>query len=311
MKHLAVLGLGGVGGYLGGMLAKHYEKNPNVTISFICRGDHLQQIEEHGLHVKTPSLDFVAKPNHATDKPESIKPIDFLFCCTKTYGLESALHSIKTCVHRNTIFIPLLNGVDSFEHIKKIFPDNPVWNACIYIVSRKIAPGEIVVSGIEPKFFFGTDSKASEALSNFHNLMHEAAIPSIYTIEIVKEMWEKFFFISPVASLTSWLNQNIGEFRQHTNHVETLRLLINELKSVADKLNIPVDANIVNIVLDRVFFLPPETTTSMHSDFINKNETELESLTGYVVHLAKKHQLTLPTYEKIYQDLLLRNHSSE
>ena len=54
MKHLAVLGLGGVGGYLGGMLAKHYEKNPDVTISFICRGDHLQQIKEQLKTISEP-----------------------------------------------------------------------------------------------------------------------------------------------------------------------------------------------------------------------------------------------------------------
>lgn len=35
---IAILGLGGVGGYYGGKLAKRYEDTPNVEIYFIARG---------------------------------------------------------------------------------------------------------------------------------------------------------------------------------------------------------------------------------------------------------------------------------
>jgi len=307
MKHLAILGLGGVGGYLGGMLARHFEKDPAIKISFICRGEHLHKILIDGLHVKTPSLDFKTKPTYATDQPESLSPIDYVFCCCKTYDLETALRSIQNCVHQHTIFIPLLNGVDSYDHIKRIYPDNPVWNACIYIVSRKIAPAEILVSGIEPKLFFGSELVETSELQAFTNLMRSATVPIIHTNEIVKAMWEKYFFISPVASLTSWLNLTIGEFRVVPNHMKTILQLISELKSLAVKLQIPFDSNIEKIVIDRVNFLPPETTSSMHSDFIKNSKTELESLTGFVVRQAIAHQIVVPVYEKIYSDLNLEN----
>ncbi len=309
MKHLAILGLGGVGGYLGGMLARNFANDECISISFICRGEHLKKIQDVGLHVKTPSLDFTVTPDQATDQVASLKAIDFLFCCTKSYDLKNALLSLKSCMHPDCIIIPLLNGVDSYDEIKKIYPDNPVWNACIYIVSRLIAPGQILVSGIEPKLYFGSEKTNDDTVELFKQWMHDASIPAIYTREILQAMWEKYFFISPVASLTSWLNLTIGEFRIIPKHMATLLQLISELNSVAEKLEIPVDSHIEKIVLDRVSFLPHETTSSMHSDFIKKSKTELESLTGYIVRLAKSHHISVPTYEIIYKELSLKNNS--
>ena len=42
----------------------------------------------------------------------------------------------------------------------------------------------------------------------------------------------------------------------------------------------------------------------MHRDFMNKKaNTELEALTGFVVHEAKKKGLSTPIFDKIYQKL--------
>ena len=52
--HIAVFGVGGVGGYFGGRLAQAGEE-----VVFIARGDHLQAIRTHGLQVLSPKSDFV------------------------------------------------------------------------------------------------------------------------------------------------------------------------------------------------------------------------------------------------------------
>ena len=44
----------------------------------------------------------------------------------------------------------------------------------------------------------------------------------------------------------------------------------------------------------------------MHSDFKSGNATELETLTGVVVRLAHKHNIPVPLYEMIYNELKIR-----
>jgi ketopantoate reductase len=41
---ITIVGIGGVGGYYGGLLAKRYFDDEDVEIIFIARGDHLEQI---------------------------------------------------------------------------------------------------------------------------------------------------------------------------------------------------------------------------------------------------------------------------
>ena len=40
MKRIVIMGLGGVGGYFGGMLARTYATNREVEVYFVARGKH-------------------------------------------------------------------------------------------------------------------------------------------------------------------------------------------------------------------------------------------------------------------------------
>ena len=48
---ILIAGIGGVGGYFGGMLAHKYEHSDEIDISFLARGEHLNQIRKNGLKV--------------------------------------------------------------------------------------------------------------------------------------------------------------------------------------------------------------------------------------------------------------------
>ncbi len=48
---IIIAGIGGVGGYFGGLLAKYFYNNVNVEINFFARGGHLKEIQNNGLKV--------------------------------------------------------------------------------------------------------------------------------------------------------------------------------------------------------------------------------------------------------------------
>lgn len=125
MKKIAIAGIGGVGGYFGGWLAKHYE-NSDVEIYFIARGENETAIRDHGLQLETTSGNFTAHPKKVSADPNEIGPVDLLLCCTKTYDLEESIARLRPCITRDTVILPLQNGVDSRERIHKIFPEQEV-----------------------------------------------------------------------------------------------------------------------------------------------------------------------------------------
>ena len=76
---IAIIGIGGVGGYFGGKLAREYATSGKHEIIFIARGEHLKAIQKNGLQLFTKEGDYVAWPNIATDNPAVAGKFDLVF----------------------------------------------------------------------------------------------------------------------------------------------------------------------------------------------------------------------------------------
>ena len=204
---IAIAGLGGVGGYYGGLLAAHCAANPDIEVYFVARGAHLKKIQEQGLKVITETGSFVAHPTLATDNVEKIGTVDYLIMCTKSYDLNETVKQMKPCIGSETVILPLLNGADISERIRALLPSTEVWQGCVYIVGRLNEPGVVESSGGLHDLFFGYEQNAgSERLLFMEKLMKEAGIKAHLSKNIRSVIWRKFIFISTTASLTSCYN---------------------------------------------------------------------------------------------------------
>lgn len=85
----AVMGVGGLGGYIGGRLA-----HSGQEVTFIARGQRLQAIRANSLHVRGPDDEFVVQPAHATDEPHEVGPVDVVLLCVKNYDVPDAVARI-------------------------------------------------------------------------------------------------------------------------------------------------------------------------------------------------------------------------
>ena len=135
---IIIAGIGGVGGYFGGLLAKCFEEDEDVSVCFLARGAHLEVMRTNGLRVIKGSDEFVARPAVVSDKAEELGVGEVIVICTKSYDLEATIAQLKPCINEHTIILPLLNGVDSTERIKAMLPNTIVLQGCAYIVSRLI-----------------------------------------------------------------------------------------------------------------------------------------------------------------------------
>lgn len=299
---IVILGLGGVGGYYGGMLSRKYRTDEDIDIYFVARGAHLEKIKQFGLTVKTETGTFVTYPTLATNNVEEIGVADYIIVTTKSYDLESTMEQIKPCVGKQTVILPLLNGVDITERIQKILPQAEVWQGCTYIVGRLIEPGVVESSGNIHLLYFGYNNKTTDRLLDFEKVLKEAGFDAHFAPNIMSVIWKKFFFISSTASLTSYFDVSFGALLEGERK-ETLVALLNELLVVAHAEGVEMDETVIDAVIRQLEELPYHTTSSMHSDFTAHRNTELETLTGIVLRLAEKHNLELPVYTRVYEAL--------
>jgi 2-dehydropantoate 2-reductase len=298
-------GIGGVGGFFGGMLAYHFENNSNVTVSFIARGEHLKEIKTSGLKIVTGETQIIANPSICTDIIADVGIIDFIFICTKTYDLKNISENLGPSIDENTVIITLLNGTNNHKIVQKLYPNNLVLNGCVYIVSRLKNPGLIENSGNIQTLYFGKDNYENEKLNHLEKLLNIAKINANYTNCISQIVWEKFIFLSPIATATTALNKTIGELMQDTSDITFIMGLIDEVKHLAKAKKISLRSDITEITIAKLKSLPYQTTTSMHSDFqLKKSKTELEAITTIVIQEGDKYALKVPNYTYALERIL-------
>ncbi|TRW99887.1 ketopantoate reductase family protein [Flavobacterium gawalongense] len=309
---IGILGLGGVGGYFGGLLAKAYTQSEAIEIVFIARGETQKAIVQNGLKIicSASSLslgsdesEMIVFPNLVSNDPEEIGKLDYLICATKTYDIESSFLSIKNCITPKTIILPLYNGVDATERIEKLFPENTVLQGCVYIISMIVSPGVIRKIGPYEKLFFGSKTAPISKLNELQSIFEKAAIESYLVDTIEETVWEKFIFISALASATSYLNQNIGAILNNAANKAIYISLLNEITSVAFAKGLALPNDIVVQTIVKLEKSPQDATSSMHRDLLAGRNTEVVSLTKYVVDQAVKFGVATPTYQMILEKL--------
>ncbi len=298
---LAISGIGGVGGYYGGLLASHYANSADINIYFIARGKNLEAIRQHGLKVRTSDNEFTAIPTLATDQPTDIGKVDFLFCCTKAYDLEENITQLLPVIGTETVIIPLLNGVDIAGRIQQVLPGHHIWEGCCYIVSRLEEPG--IIEKTSPKDFLYFGSKNGDEMRQrlLLSLLTEAGISAYNPDDIDIRIWMKFVMISTTATITSYYNLSIGGIMQ--GHYDEFLELLKEIRRVAEAKGIHLPDDIVESTAKAQQLMPHDSTTSMHSDFMRGGRNELETLTGYVIRAAESLHINVPLYRKMYDQL--------
>lgn len=288
---IAIVGLGGVGAYIGAKLCTLKDEH---EIIFIARGKHLKAIQENGLKIIDMGKEDVYIP---TSAQESIaEPLDILFLCTKTYHSKEALLQLHDAISQDTLIIPVANGVNSKEMLSPL-THAKISDACVYIVSHKIAAG--IIKKSTENFFLVLSTEVQEILEP---LLQKAGLRTKFSDDIKREIWKKFLFISAMGSMTSFYKKGMGSIYQ--DHKDELIELLHEIHCVAIAEGIDLNVKEIDKVLTTASKLPLDAPTSLWLDIQENKQNELESLCHYVIYTGQKHNLSTPLMQKIYTKLI-------
>ncbi len=303
MMKIAIIGMGGVGGYYGGKLALKYAVSDDHQIFFIARGEHLGKIRKDGLKLITTEGDFTATPSLATDNPKELGPLDLIIFGVKGYDLENAARMITGNLHDNTVIIPLLNGVDNAERLKTVLNTGIIMNGCVYISTRIVSPGVVEHVGGPCALFFGPEEGPIDRYSGVETVMKDAGIKATLSDHITTDVWSKYIFVGPLGGITSMVNQPLGVIMENEEHRTMLEGLMKEVEAIAQARDIPLPKNIVQQSLNVASSFPYETRTSIQLDFEKGKQTEMETFTGYVVRSGRKLGIKTPLHDVVYAAL--------
>lgn len=306
IKNIAIIGVGGVGGYFGGKLCAANKENSGQNISFIARGTHLDEIRNKGLTLNTSDEGkFICRPSIASNDLNELPDPDLCVICVKGFDLEAALIKLKSKIKPHTIVLPLLNGVDIYSRIREILTDGIVLPACVYVGTHIEKPGVVTQKGGACKILMGKDpAHAQFRPEELFSIFNEANIKYEWFDDVYPQIWQKYIFIASFGLVTACFDKTIGEVMESRELSSYAKSVISETVSLAKQQNIVLPSGIEESSFNKAKNFPHETKTSFQRDFerLNKKD-ERELFGGTVIRLCKDEKIDCPVTEKLYEML--------
>jgi 2-dehydropantoate 2-reductase len=302
IRNFGIIGVGGVGGYFGGKLCRLQAIDPGISISFVARGEHLRAIQEVGLLLSTEDEDeLVCRPALATDDFARLPRLDLCLICVKEFDLPSVLTKLAPIVHRNTILLPLLNGVDAFSRTRAIIKNGIVLPACVYVGTHIERPGKVTQRGGACKILFGPDPLRPDfAPQELIALFEQARVKYEWTLDIQTEIWKKFIFICPFGLVTAAYNKTLGEVLADGQLQGEVQQIMQEAVSLALGLGIRLPADAIETSLAKGLGFPFEAKTSFQRDYerLDKRD-ERDLFAGTMIRLAEELAIDVPATRRV------------
>lgn len=303
---IAVVGIGGVGGYFGGKLAREYASSGKHEIIFIARGEHLRAIQKNGLQLYTREGQYTAWPNIATDDPSVAGQLDLVLFCVKSYSLEESARSLAPNIGKKTVVIPLLNGVDSTERLRTVLPGADVVSGSAYIISFLDQPGVVIQTQGACRLIFGTDDRTSaDRYANILEFFLEAKIDARLTDKMTEALWMKFLMMCPLGSLTAATGKTYGFIREDESLRGRLRAMMMEVAAVANARQVHLPDNAVDKTIEVIGGFSHDAKTSMQLDRERGKQTEVDTLTAFICRTGREAGIPTPLHDEVYRQLSL------
>ena len=298
---IAVMGSGGVGGYVGGRLAA-----AGQDVTFVARGAHLAAIREHGLALRSALGDVLIRPAQASDDPAAIGPVDLVIFAVKLYDTGAAAAATTPLLGPGTGVLTLQNGVDSTDLLGRVLGPAHVIGGVAHIAAVIEEPGVIRHTGTMASFAFGElDGTRSERVGALSNALQAAVVDHRVSADIRRDIWDKMAFLATFAGLTALLRLPIGPIREDAETRAVLRQGLSEAFAVARAKGIALPDDFVERTLERCDRLPYEMKSSMLQDLERGRRLELPWLSGAIVRLGQELGIHTPTHAFITTALKL------
>lgn len=301
--NFVVWGTGGVGGFFGGMLARHGQ-----NVWFVARGKHLAAMKEQGLCVNSSSGNFLIPPGKMTDNAAEAGRADVVLFCVKSYDTEFAARQLFPILTPRTFIISLQNGIDNEEAIQRVIPMGTVLGGVAYIYSTISGPGVITESGGPRKITLGampgSSNEVREDASGIVKVFSEAGINAELSNDISLELWKKFIFIAAVGGLTALTRLTLGEMLAVPETRTLLRNAMREAQLVAAAKGAAINSGYIDTLFDNLRRFDNNTRSSLYHDVVHGKPIEIEALSGTVVTYGHALHIPVPIHETIYGALL-------
>ena len=278
LRH-AILGVGGVGGLIGASLARLGD-----SVTAVVKKQSLASYPEQ-LKLESPFGNFAVPVARSAEVP----PVDVLWIAVKATQLQDSLAAV---IHPESVgaIVPLLNGIDHLELLRKQYGAERVIAATIAVESERVAPGHFAHRS--PFAILNVSSAGQPLLGSTLQQLQKTGFECHFVDDEVTLMWTKIVFLAPIALATTAFDQPAGGVMSNPERKAQWESCVREACAVATAEGAKVEANTVFAGMSRA---PYGMRSSMQKDVERGNPPELDAIAGPILRAGSRHGVDVRT----------------
>ena len=288
-----IVGAGGIGAYFGGELAR-----AGHDVTLFARGAHLDAVRAHGLTVRTPEGEFVARVG-ATNDPNELPASDVVIVAVKSYSLPDIAPVVRHVAERGADVVPLLNGVTAADElIAGGVPASRVLGGLARVSVVRTEPGVVERrSGFRSVVVGELGGGLSERATRIADALRSAGVDARASATMGVELWQKYVFITAMAAVCGLARASIGPVREAPGGRRLIQRAVAEVVDVARARSVPLPDDEAPRTAAYIDTLPAAMTPSFLLDLESGGPTELDTLSGAVSRLAAQAGIDTPVHD--------------
>lgn len=292
----ALIGLGAIGTVYGRMLHETYGRE----FAVIAGGERAQRLREKGATV-----------NGASFFPQVVEPgeefqADLVIVSVKNYQLDQAIGDVRSFVGKNTVLLPLLNGVTARDRLLAAFPENRVfYGLSIYIDAVRTAEGVFNTQDGVIQFGDADNAEPSPETEAVRDYLNGAGIKTEVCPDMVRAVWKKWMMNVGVNQVSAITRSPYGKVASVPSTLALLHEAMMEVVALAKASGIDLGEREALEFEGMMGRFSPEGKTSMLQDVEAKRRTEVDYFGGTAEELGKK--LNVPTPVNHVLTLLIKS----
>ncbi len=294
--HIVVIGAGALGAYFGGRF-----EEAGAKVTFLVRKKRAEQIQNHGLDIKSTKGDYAIKNPKIVTNASEIDAADLVFLSVKGYHLKGAMDDVKQLVEKGANVLPVLNGIEHVSVLQEQLGRDAVLGGLCFIIATLNNKGHVEHSSAFHNLVFGPLEPAQTTICNqLEELSKQANIKMIHSKAISLELWKKYMYITAFSGITTATNLPIGPICDYKETFYVAEMILQEMKRLANKYEVDLTDVDVEKAKKNFMNLNRDATSSMHQDRRKNLTLEVDHLHGGALRLAKAKGLELPFTEAVY-----------
>jgi 2-dehydropantoate 2-reductase len=292
---VAVLGPGGVGGFLAAMLAQSGHR-----VVVIARESTARTLARDGITLESSRYGAFHVTVETASRLETA--VDAVLVAVKSMHLVDAVDRVPRGSLGDALIVPFLNGLEHVGYLRSVYPPASVVAAAIRIETARERAGVIR----HTSSFAAVDLAVSAQTRGRVERLAEALKSTGMDVRVRDDenalLWEKFAVLEPLALLTTHERASTGVVR--TRRRDELVALVGETAAVAGADGVAIDPQRILKFIDGVH---ESMESSMQRDDAAGRPTELDALGGALLRRAAKYGIDVPVTRRIVEELSRRS----